>query len=99
MCLFDPRKTRSALSKMRVVCGLLLALGAVLPASAAASPAPSAGATAPPARATEIVRLRPGVSPEAGRALIDAAGGSITTDLHIINGYGVRVSDAARRRL
>jgi serine protease AprX len=57
-------------------------------------------ATAPAASAAEaIVQFDAGTGPAEQRALVRAAGGEVTRDLHIINGLGVRVDGAGRRRL
>jgi serine protease AprX len=49
-------------------------------------------ATDHPARTVEvIVQLRPGTDPATGRALVEAAGGTISRQLPIINGFGTRM--------
>lgn len=57
-------------------------------------------ATAPAASAAEaIVQFEAGTGPAEQRALVRAAGGQVTRDLHIINGLGVRIDAAGRGRL
>jgi serine protease AprX len=57
-------------------------------------------ATAPAASAAEaIVQFESGTGPAEQRALVRAAGGEVTRDLHIINGLGVRIDAAGRDRV
>jgi serine protease AprX len=46
-----------------------------------------------------IVRLEAGTSAGEARALVQAAGGSVSRDLHVINALGARMSAAAAHRL
>jgi serine protease AprX len=69
----------------------LLAIPAALLALAATAPAASA--------AEAIVQFEAGTGPAEQRALVRAAGGRVTRDLHIINGLGVRIDRAGRSRL
>jgi serine protease AprX len=69
----------------------LLILPAVLVALAGSAPAASA--------AEVIVQFEPGTGPAEQRALVRAAGGQVTRDLHIINGLGVRIAPAGRAGL
>jgi serine protease AprX len=69
----------------------LLAIPAALLALAAIAPAASA--------AEVIVQFEAGTGPAEQRALVRAAGGRVTRDLHIINGLGVRIDRAGRSRL
>lgn len=63
-------------------------------------PTRSSGAARPaPARADVIVRFAPTVPPSQRRASVRAAGGTITRDLHIIDGLGARMTPAAAARL
>jgi serine protease AprX len=59
------------------------------------SPALAQVAQAHPRRSVEvIVQLQRGTASEAGRALIASHGGRVTRELHIINGFGARMSAA-----
>jgi serine protease AprX len=69
----------------------LIALPAALAALAAAAPAASA--------AEAIVQFDASVRPGEQRALVHAAGGRVTRDLHIVNGLGVEIPAAGRERL
>ena len=46
-----------------------------------------------------IVQFRPGVSDAAGRAAVQAAGGRVTRDLHLIHAVGAALDRRAARRL
>lgn len=76
------------------------ALMAALPIAALlmAHPTPSA-ASAQTARAEVIVQMQDGASIAKGHALVSDAGGHVTRDLRIVNGFGAELSDAAARRL
>ena len=58
--------------------------------------APAAAQAATP---DYIVQFERGVTPRAERALVAAAGGRVTRDLHVIHGLAVRVSPSGARRL
>src|SRR5690349_21661877 len=56
-------------------------------------------ALAGPASAAEpelIVQFKPGVSAQAGRGAVEAAGGRVTRDLHLINAVGAVVPEPER---
>src|SRR4051794_22511445 len=60
------------------------------------------GVLAGPAHAAakeSIVQLQPGVSDGAGRAAVEAAGGRVTRDLHLIHAVGAALDRAAAQRL
>ena len=71
---------------VRLACALLCAIGAALPATAAASH-------------EYVVTRAPALADSAARDAIAAAGGRVTRDLHIIDGYGARLSRPAAARL
>jgi serine protease AprX len=85
---FERRTTVFIRTKpLRLVCALLCSLGAALPATAAAA-------------SHEYIITRTGALGDgAGRAAIAAAGGRVTRDLHIIDGYGARLSRSEVVRL
>jgi len=66
---------------------------------AAAAATLGLAAPAPAASSEHIVRFDDGLSPAAQQAVVQGAGGKVTRDLHIIDGVGARLSDAAARRL
>src|SRR3954451_19823273 len=60
------------------------------------------GALAVPAHAStseSIVQLRPGVNDAAGRAAVEAAGGRVTRDLHLIHAVGAALDRTAAQQL
>jgi serine protease AprX len=60
------------------------------------------GALAAPAHAStseSIVQLRPGVTEAAGQAAVQAAGGRVTRDLHLIHALGAALDPGALQRL
>jgi serine protease AprX len=92
---------------------LVAAASHATPSASAASGGPAAatpaGTAAPdlsrlaartPRRSVEvIVQLRPGTSPATGKAIVAAAGGRVTRELHLIRGLGARMNAAAARDL
>ncbi|MEA2127076.1 MAG: serine protease AprX [Solirubrobacteraceae bacterium] len=73
-------------------------LAAILPQRS--SGAGRGGSAAPvAAQADVIVRFAPSVAPVRRRAAVRAAGGSVTRDLHLIDGLGARMTPAAAGRL
>jgi serine protease AprX len=74
----------------------ILAIAAV----ALAGGAPTDAATPPRVRSSDwIVQFEAGVPATQQRALVRAAGGEVTRDLHLIRGLGVRLPGGARARL
>lgn len=74
----------------------ILAIAAV----ALAGGAPTDAATPPRIRSSDwIAQFDAGVPASQQRALVRAAGGEITRDLHLIRGLGVRLTGGARARL
>src|SRR4051794_12809100 len=60
------------------------------------------GALAAPAHAApaqSVVQFRPGVTDVAGRAAVQAAGGRVTRDLHLIHAVGAALDGDAAQRL
>jgi serine protease AprX len=83
------------MSRLTAVRPLLAVLiGSVLTLLVAAVPASAA-----PGRATDIVRLRPGVSLAEGQAVVRAAGGHVTGRLALIGAVAVRLPERARAAL
>jgi serine protease AprX len=77
-----------------------------LPSQLAQAELPAGGATLgdlassqPGKQVDVIVQLQRGTSGAQGRILIEAAGGEVTRDLHIINGLGARLGAAAAAKL
>jgi serine protease AprX len=59
-------------------------------------------AVAGPASAAEpevIVQFKPGISGQVGRSAVEAAGGHVTRDLHLINAVGAIVPEPGAKRL
>src|SRR4051794_10233411 len=69
--------------------GVLLGVGISI---AFAAPASAAGPEM-------IVQFNPGVSAQAGHAAVEAVGGRVTRDLHLINAVGAVVSEEGAERL
>ena len=77
-----------------------------LPAQLAQAELPAGGASLTELASTEpgkqvdvIVQLERGTSAAQGASLVRAAGGTVTRDLHIINGFGAELSAAAAANL
>ena len=69
---------------------------AILCLALAASGSVPAAAQASPQRVEVIVQMDAGSAPAAGKAAVRAAGGSVTGDLPIVNGFAAELSAPAR---
>jgi serine protease AprX len=79
---------------------LAVLIATALLAAALPTRSKGAGATsAAPAKADVIVRFAPTVRPAQRRAVVRAAGGTVTRDLHLIDGLGASMTREAATRL